>query len=58
MLNKKQRNYCMSLLRKSKTNYCANSDEKTMSDNKFFWKVIKPLLSDKSCVKEEINLVE
>ena len=29
-----------------------------MSDNKFFWKVIKPSVSDKSCVKEQINLVE
>ena len=29
-----------------------------MSDNKLFWKVIKPSLSDKSCAKEQINLVE
>ena len=29
-----------------------------MSDNKLFWKVIKPSLSDKSCVKEQINLLE
>ena len=29
-----------------------------MSDNKLFWKVIKPSLSDKSCVKKQINLVE
>ena len=29
-----------------------------MSDNKLLWKVIKPSLSDKSCVKEQINLVE
>ena len=28
-----------------------------MSD-KLFWKVIKPSLSDKSCAKEQINLVE
>ena len=58
MLYKKQRNYCVSLLRKSKTNYYANLDEKKVSDNKLFWKVIKPSLSDKSCVKEQINLVE
>ena len=58
MLHKKQRNYCVSLLRKSKANYYANSDEKKVSDNKLFWKVIKPSLSDKSCVKEQINLVE
>ena len=36
MLYKKQRNYCVSLLRKSKTNYYANLDEKKVSDNKLF----------------------
>ena len=41
MLFKKQRNYCVSLLRKSKTNYYANLEEKKVSDNKLFWKVIK-----------------
>ena len=29
-----------------------------MSDNKLFWKVIKPSLSDKSCDKERTNLLE
>ena len=58
MLYKTQRNYCVSLLRKSKTNYYANLDAKKVSDNKLFWKVIKPSLSDKSCAKEQINLVE
>ena len=29
-----------------------------MSDNKLFWEVTKPSLSDKSCVKEQINLIE
>ena len=59
MLWKKQRNYCVSLLRKSKTNYYTNLDEKKKgSDNKLFWKVIKPLLSDKSSAKELIDFVE
>ena len=49
------RSNCVSLLRKSKTNYYANLDEKKVSDNKIFWKVIKPSLSDKSCVKEQIK---
>ena len=38
--------------------YYTNVDEKKVSDNKLFWKVIKPSLSDKSCVKEKINFVE
>ena len=58
MLYKKQRNNCVSLLRKSKTNYYANLDAKKVSDNKLFWQVIKPSLSDKSCTKEQMNLVE
>ena len=33
MIKKKQRNYCVSLLRKSKTNFYANWDEKKVSDN-------------------------
>ena len=55
MLYKKQRNYCVSLLRKSKTNYYANLDAKKVSDNKLFWKVIKPSLSDKSCMCQKTN---
>ena len=43
----KQRNYCISLLRKTKTNYYASSNEKVLSDNKQFWRTVKPLLSDK-----------
>ena len=58
MLYKKQRNYCVSLLRKSKTNYYVKLDEKKVSDDKLFWNVIKPSLWDKSCVKKQINLVE
>ena len=58
MLYKKQRNYCVSLLRKSKNNYYTNLDDRKVSDNKLFWKVIKLLLSDKSSAKEQIDLVE
>ena len=41
----KQRNYCVSLLRKTKTNFYANLNEKDLSDNKQFWRTVKPLLS-------------
>ena len=37
MLYKKHINYCVSLLRKSKTSYYADLDEKQVSDNKLFW---------------------
>ena len=54
----KQRNYCVSLLRKTKTNYYANLNEKDLTDNKQFWRTVKSLLSDKIKSSEKITLVE
>ena len=54
----KQRNYCVSLLRKTKTNYYENLNEKELTDNKQFWRTVKPLLSDKIKSSEKITLVE
>ena len=53
-----QRNFCVSLLRKTKTKHYANLNHKDIADNKQFWKRIKPLLSDKSKSNEKIILVE
>ena len=44
---KKQRNYCVKLLKTEKKNYYNNLDTKVFTDNKQFWKSIKPLFSDK-----------
>ena len=54
----KQRNYCVSLLRKTKREYYANLDEKRVCDNKTFWKVVKPMLSNKTKSDEKITLIE
>ena len=54
----KQRNYCVSLLRKTKTQYYSNLDEKNVTDNKAFWKTAKPFLSYKITSKEKIILIE
>ena len=54
----KQRNYCVSLLKKSKKKYFANLNEKDIIDNKLFWKTIKPSLSDKVMTRNRINLSE
>ena len=54
----KQRNYCISLLKKSKKKYFANLNEKDIIDNKLFWKTIKPSLSDKVMTRDRINLSE
>ena len=54
----KQKNYCVSLLRKTKTNYYANLNEKDITDNQQFWRTVKPLLSDKIKLSEKITLVQ
>ena len=54
----KQRNYCVSLLRKTKKNYYNNLNEKKITDNKTFWKTVKPFLSDKTPSDEKITLIE
>ena len=43
---------------KAKTEYFANLDTKTINDNKRFWKIMKPLFSDKNCINKKIVLVE
>ena len=47
----KQRNYCGSLIRKTKKTYYENLDERT-----FFWKTVKPLISEKFNARERISL--
>ena len=54
----KQRNFCVSLLRKTKKDYYANLNEKDIADNKKFWQTVKPLFSDKVKSKEKITLVQ
>ena len=44
----KQRNFCVSLLRKTKMRNYENLNEKSVADNKLFWKTVKPLWL-KSC---------
>ena len=54
----KQRNYCVSLLRKTKKDYYANLNVKDIVDNKQFWRTVKLLFSDKTMSNEKITLVE
>ena len=54
----KQRNHCVSLLRKTKREYYSNLDEKNICDNKTFWKIVKPMLSKKIKSNERITLIE
>ena len=52
----KQRNYCVSYIRKMKKDYCSNLDIKIVTDSKIFWKTIESLLSGKIMLTERINL--
>ena len=54
----KQRNLCTSLLRKKKKAYFENLDSSKITDNKTFWKTIKPMFSKKCMTKENITLVK
>ena len=49
----RQRNCCVSLLRKSKRGYYENLSIKNVTDNKLFWKSVKHLLSDKSRIRDK-----
>ena len=57
LLYNKQRNFCVSLLRKEKKKYFAKINEKDISDNRKFWQTVKPFISGKIKSKESIILV-
>ena len=54
----KQRNYCVSLVRKSEREYYSNLDVKNITDNKTFWKTVKPFLSRKVTSTKKITLID
>ena len=60
---KKQMNFYVNLLRKAKKGYFQNSNIQDLSDNRKFWKIIKPCLTDKGLnpnkllLKEKVNNV-
>ena len=53
---KKQRNFCSKLYKKDRKKYYNSLDIKNITDNKQFWKKIKPFLSEKSKVTSKIKL--
>ena len=46
----RQRNHCVSLLRKSERGYYKNLNIKKIADNQLIWKSVKPLHSNKSSI--------
>ena len=57
-LYKKQRNCCLSLLRKTKKAYFEKLNIKEIGDNKTFWKTVRPYFSDKDNKSSKATLVE
>ena len=59
VLYNKQRNFCVSLVKKEKQNYYNNLDVTIFDSNRKIWKRIKPLFSDKQkAVPKDIILIE
>ena len=48
----------MKLLRKTKKEFYNNLNVKYITENKLFWKTVKPLFTDKTLKDERITLVE
>ena len=55
---KKQRNYVSRLCKKTRKKFYNNIDLKVFTDNKKFWKNVKPLFSDKGATKNKISIIE
>ena len=55
---KKHRNYCSRLYKKERKKFYKTLDIKNVTDNKLFWKTMKPFFSDKGVVDSGITLVE
>ena len=55
---KKQKNFCSRLYKKERRKFYNSLDLTNFTDNKTFWKTIKPFLSDKGNLSKKINLKE
>ena len=55
---KRQRNLCSNLLKKSKKRYFNNLNVKDVTENKQFWKTIKPFFTEKSKTTDNIILIK
>lgn len=54
---KKQRNLCTNLFRKAKKGYYGQLNPSCVTDNRKFWKTVKPLFSEKKLSNETITIV-
>ena len=55
---KKQRNISVKLLKRAKKIFCNTLIVKNVSDNKDFWKIVKPYFTEKTIKDQKITLVK
>ena len=55
---KKQRNFCTTLIKKTKRKLYNNLNVNKITDNKSFWKTVKPSFTEKTLKDEKIVLTE
>ena len=53
-----QSNYCVSLTRKAKHTFFGNINTTDVTDNKTFWRTVKPFFTDKVKTRSKIALIE
>ena len=58
LLYKKQRNYCVNLMRREKKKFYNSLNLESITDSKRFWKTMKPFFSDKTYLNRKITLIE
>ena len=51
-------NHVVSILRNEKNNFYSNLDTKVVTNDRIFWKTVKPFISGKVTMHFKINLVE
>ena len=54
----RKHNRCVKLVRSAKKAHYSNLSIKDVNDNKNFWKIVKPLFSEKVNMHENITLIE
>ena len=55
---KKQRNFCSKLYKKERKKYYNNLNIKNITENKEFWRTVKPFLSEKTKTSQKIFITK
>ena len=55
---KRQKNYCSRLYKRERKKFYSNLDVRSITDNKRFWKTMKPFFTNKGIIKSKITLID